>query len=75
MILATFANIDFIGRSIDNAIYIGLGAGILLVAPRQISLKLKSGKLTEAKAKSMLKVVWPLGGLMMCYGVFRIVVG
>jgi hypothetical protein len=75
MYLAAFTNSDYIGRSIDSAIYIGLGIAILLVAPRQIRRKLESGKLTEAKAKSMLKVVWPLGCLMIGYGVFRIVAG
>jgi hypothetical protein len=70
-----FAQIDYIARCIDNAVYIGLGVAVLLIAPRQIRRKLESGKITEAKAKSMSKIVWPLGLLMIGYGIFRIFVG
>jgi hypothetical protein len=67
--------VDYVARCIDNAVYIGLGVAVLLIAPRQIKRKLEAGKLTEAKAKTMSKIVLPLGCLMIAYGVFRIVVG
>jgi hypothetical protein len=68
-------HVDYIARCIDNAVYIGLGVAVLLIAPRQIKRKIEAGKLTEAKAKSMSKIVWPLGCLMIAYGIFRITVG
>jgi hypothetical protein len=66
---------DFVARCIDNAVYIGLGIAVLIGAPYQIRRKLQSGKITEAKAKSMSKVVWPLGLFIIAYGVFRICTG
>lgn len=71
----TFVKVDYVTRCIDNAVYIGLGLAVVLIVPRQIRSKLKSGKLTEAKAKSMSKLVWPLGCLLMGYGIFRIFAG
>jgi hypothetical protein len=71
----TFVKVDYIARCIDNAVYIGLGVAVLLIAPRQICRKLKAGKITEVKAKTMSKVLWPLSLLMIGYGVFRIFVG
>jgi hypothetical protein len=68
-------NIDYLARFIDNAIYIGLGAAVLLMAPRQIRRRLESGKITEPKAKAMSKMVWPLGLLIIGYGIFRICAG
>lgn len=71
----TYVKIDYVARCIDNAAYIGLGVAVLLIAPYQIRRKLQSRKITEAKAKTMSKVVWPLGVLMIGYGVFRIFAG
>ncbi len=71
----TFAKVDYVAHCIDNAVYIGLGVAVLLIAPRQIRRKLEAGKITEGKAKTMSKVVWPLGLLMIGYGIFRIFVG
>ena len=71
----TFVKVDYVARCIDNAVYIGLGVAVLFIVPRQIRSKLKSGKLTEAKAKSMSKVVLPLGCLLIGYGIFRIFAG
>jgi len=71
----TFVKVDYVARCIDSAVYIGLGVAVLLVVPRQIRRKLESGKLTEVKAKSMSKVVLPLGCLLIGYGIFRIIVG
>jgi hypothetical protein len=68
----TFAKIDYIARFIDNGVYIGLGVAILILAPHQIRRKLECGKLTVAKAKSMSKVVRPLGFVIIGYGIFRI---
>lgn len=71
----TTIKIDYLGRCIDNAIYLGLGIAVLLIAPCQIRSKLKLGKITEAKAKTMSKVVWPFGLLLVGYGIFRIIAG
>jgi hypothetical protein len=71
----TYVKVDYVARCIDNAIYIGLGVAVLLIAPRQIRRKHESGKITEAKAKTMSKVVWPMGLLMIGYGIFRIFAG
>jgi hypothetical protein len=66
---------DYFARCIDNAVYIGLGIAVLLLAPYQIRKKLKSGKITEEKANKMSKVVWPLGLLLVGYGIFKIIAG
>ena len=71
----TFGKVDYIARCIDNAVYLGLGVAVLLVMPRQIRRKLESGKITEAKAKTMSKLVWPMGLLLIGYGIFRIFAG
>jgi hypothetical protein len=66
---------DYIGRCLDNAVYIGLGSAVVFVMPYQIKRKLEAGKLAEAKAASMSKIVRPLGCLMIAYGIFRVFVG
>jgi hypothetical protein len=71
----TSIKVDYVARCVDNAVYIGLGVAVLLIAPHQIRQKLKSGKITEEKAKTMSKVVWPLGLLLIGYGIFRIIAG
>ncbi|MGA9452691.1 MAG: hypothetical protein WBW41_15260 [Verrucomicrobiia bacterium] len=71
----TFVKVDYVARCIDNAVYIGLGMAVLLIAPRQIRRKHETGKITEAKARTMSKVVWPLGCLMIGYGIFKIFIG
>jgi hypothetical protein len=71
----TFVKADYVARCIDNVVYIGLGVAVLVIAPHQIRQKLKSGKITEEKARIMSKVVWPLGLLLIGYGIFRIVAG
>jgi hypothetical protein len=48
---------------------------VFLIVPRQIRRKLEPGKLTEAKAKSLSKVVLPFGCLLIGYGIFRIFAG
>ena len=69
------AKIDYAARCVDNAVYIGLGVAVLLIAPRQIRRKLEAGKITEAKSKAMSRLVWPLGLLIIGYGIFKIVAG
>lgn len=66
---------DYIGRCIDNAVYIGLGIALLLIVPRQMKRKLEAGTMTEAKAKKMTTIAWLTGGVMIAYGIFRIIVG
>ena len=68
-------HIDYIARCIDNAIYIGLGICWLLLLPGQIKRAVERGKMTEAKAKTVLKFRWPFGCLMIAYGIFRVIVG
>ena len=43
--------------------------------PRQIRRKRESWKMTEAKAKVASMVVWPLGLVMIGYGIFKIIAG
>jgi hypothetical protein len=69
------AKVDYVARCIDNAVYIGLGLAVLFVMPHQIKRKLQTGKITEAKAKTMSKIVLPLGCLLIVYGIFRIFAG
>lgn len=71
----TFVKVDYIARCIDNAVYVGLGIAILLIVPYQIRHKLNLGKITNEKAKTMSRVIWPLGLLLIGYAVFRIIVG
>jgi hypothetical protein len=66
---------DYIGRCIDNAVYIGLGVAMLLIVPRQMKRKLAAGTMTEEKAKKMTKIAVVTGGVMIAYGIFRIIVG
>ena len=66
---------DYIGRCIDNAVYIGLGVAMLLIVPRQMKRKLAAGTMTEEKAKKMTKIALVTGGVMVAYGIFRIFVG
>jgi len=67
-------HIDYIARCIDNAICIGLGVSVLLLMPGVIKRGLESGKMTEAKAKTMSKLRWLCGCLFIIYGLFRIFV-
>jgi hypothetical protein len=71
----SFAKADYVGRCLDNAVYIGLGVLMIFLAPWQIKRKLTSGKITEERAKKASKLTLPIGGLMVVYGIFRIFVG
>ena len=66
---------DCVARCVDNAIYIVLGVLVVVFAPRQLHKKMENGKITKEKAKTMSKAVWPLGCLLIGYGIFRIFVG
>jgi hypothetical protein len=66
---------DFIGRCIDNALYIGFGIAILLIVPRQMKRKFEAGAMTEEKSKKMIKIALVMGGVMIALGIFRIIVG
>ena len=66
---------DYIGRCIDNAVYIGLGIAMLLIIPRQMKRKFEAGTMTEEKSKKMTKIALVTGGVMMACGVFKIIVG
>ena len=66
---------DFIGRCIDNAIYIGIGICWLWLLPGQVKRAVEKGKMTEAKAKTAAKLRWPVGCLIIGFGLFKILVG
>ena len=68
-------NTDHVARNIDSLVYIGLGIAVLVITPIQIRRKLKSSSISEAKAKKLSQVVWPLGLLLIGYGCFRIFTG
>jgi hypothetical protein len=66
---------DYIGRCIDNAVYIGLGVAMLLIVPRQMKRKFATGTMTGEKSKKMTKIALVTGGVLIAYGVFRVIVG
>jgi len=71
----SFAKADYVGRCLDNAVEIGLGVLIILFGPPQLKRKLASGQLSAEKAektKKALKLILPIGILMIAYGVLRI---
>jgi hypothetical protein len=70
----SFAKADFIGRCLDNAVYIGLGIAMIIVGLYQIRKKVRSGEYDEAKAKSQTKRAWLVGCLIMGIGVFQFLV-
>jgi len=69
----SFARADYIGRCLDNAIYIGMGICWLWLLPGQVKRAVESGRMTEAKAKTASKLRWPVGCVIVCYGILRIV--
>jgi hypothetical protein len=68
----SFSKADYIGRCVDNVIYIGLGLAIIFLSPGQIKRKLESGKITEEKAKKASKYILPIGIGMIVYGILKI---
>jgi len=71
----TYAKVDYLARCADNAIEIGLAVAMLIIAPPGIRKKIKDGKLSEAKGRLLLRLVWPVFGLMILYSIYRIVYG
>jgi hypothetical protein len=59
---------DFVGRCLDNAIWLGIGIVGLLYYPSKIRRDIKASILTDAQGRSRLKKV-----RMVCY--FAIVIG
>jgi hypothetical protein len=68
----SFINADFIGRCIDNAIWLGIGIVGLIYYPWKIRRDIKADILTEAKGKSRLSQVRILCYFAIAVGVFRI---
>jgi hypothetical protein len=68
-------NADYIGRCIEGAIVIVCGIATLIIAPGQIRRRIESGKLDEKTAKWKSKLVWPVGCIIIAYGLLKIFVG
>jgi hypothetical protein len=68
----SFLTADFVGRCIDNAIWLGIGIFGLLYYPWKIRRDIKADILTEAKGKSRLSQVRMLCYFAIAVGVFRI---
>jgi hypothetical protein len=67
-----FATADFIGRSIDNCIWLGIGIIGLLYYPSKIRRDIASGILSEATGKSRLQKVRVLCFFSIAVGAFNI---
>jgi hypothetical protein len=48
---------------------------VLIVAPRMIRRRIESGKQDEAKAKVELKLIWPIGCVLIGLGILKIFAG
>ncbi|HEV2328839.1 MAG TPA: RHS repeat-associated core domain-containing protein [Verrucomicrobiae bacterium] len=70
-----YMNADYIGRYIEGAIVIVCGIATLIIAPGQIRRRIKSGKLDEKTAKWKSKLIWPVGCIIIGYGLLKIFVG
>jgi hypothetical protein len=68
---STFAKYDLIGRSLDNAVFIGLGIAMIIFGIYRIRQKVKSGEYDEAKGKSQSKRTWLVGCLFIGLGVSK----
>ncbi|HEY5233985.1 MAG TPA: hypothetical protein VIK35_10675 [Verrucomicrobiae bacterium] len=68
-------NADYIGRCVEGAIFIVCGIATLIIAPRQIRRRIQSGKLDEKTAKWKSKIVWPVGCLIIVWGLLKIFTG
>ncbi len=66
-----FARADFIGRCLDNAVYIGLGIAMIIVGLYRIRKKVRSGEYDEVKGKSQSKRAWIVGCLFIGLGISR----
>ena len=68
----SFLHADFVGRCIDNAIWLGIGIVGLLYYPWKIRRDVQADTLTEANGKSRLLQVRMLCCFAIAVGVFRI---
>lgn len=66
---------DYLGRCLDGSILIIFGVAILIIAPKQIRRRIKTGKLDEAKGKWKAKLIWPVALIMIVYGFLKIFAG
>lgn len=62
-----FSHADYVGRCIDGA--------ILIIVPHQIRRRIATGKVDEAKGKLQLRLIWPVGCIMIGYGILKIFAG
>ncbi|HEX3626007.1 MAG TPA: hypothetical protein VH280_11340 [Verrucomicrobiae bacterium] len=72
---AIYTSFDHIGRCLDGVIMLACGIAVLVAVPRQIRRQIASGKLDEAKGKSRMRLVWPVGCLAIGYGILKIFAG
>jgi hypothetical protein len=70
-----FSHADYVGRCIDGAIFVICGIAILIIVPHQIRRRIATGKVDEAKGKLQLRLVWPVGCIMIGYGILKIFAG
>ena len=68
----SFARADYIGRCLDNAVWLGIGIVGLLYYPWKIRRDIKADILTEAKGKSRLSQVRMISCFAIAVGVLRI---
>ncbi|HKW29637.1 MAG TPA: hypothetical protein VJT54_09895 [Verrucomicrobiae bacterium] len=71
----SFAKADYTGRCLDNVVYIGIGICWLWLLPGQVKRAVESGRMSETKAKTASKIRWPVGCVIICYGLFNTFVG
>ena len=67
----SFLTADFVGRCIDNAIWLGIGIVGLLYYPWKIRRDIESSVLTEGQGKSRLQKVRMLCYCAIAVGVLR----
>jgi hypothetical protein len=68
----SFARADYIGRCLDNSVWLGIGIVGLLYYPWKIRRDVKANMLTEGLGKARLQKVRMLCYFAIAVGVFRI---
>jgi hypothetical protein len=58
-----------------GAMFIISGIAIIIIVPRQIQRRIASRKLDETRGKFRLRLVWPVGSIMIGYGLLKIFAG
>jgi uncharacterized membrane protein YfcA len=66
---------DFIGRCLDDAVFVGLGIAMIVVGLYRIRKKVKSGEYDEEKGKSQSKRAWLCGCLLIGAGILKFFFG